>query len=407
MLTRILIFKGTLVALQRNPMKSFAIVILSVAFFAPTLHAQGDAFGSKPSAGQAPAAPTTPAASPTTPPPATSSSPKKVGQGDELTPAAPATSGASPSSIPNAIVTPIKPQYAGPLPKANEIFTRGIAAIGGEAAIRKHTSMVTKGTLSMTAAGMSGKLEIISLAPNKILSIMEFPGVGKITQGFDGTVGWSMNPMQGPSLIEGPMLEELKKSSDMYKDLDPSKIWTKAETKGAVNFGGVPCYEIAVTGGPGDGALYYDIQTGLTRGMMLTVESPMGKMPSTTMMSDYKEFDGVKIATRTDIEMMNMKQVLVVDSVDYKSIDPAIFNLPPEIKALVSGAQTPAAAGAASGAASGAKKPANRIRVKPNTNSGAATGSGAAAPTTPPTATPPATPPAIPPATTPPAGANP
>jgi hypothetical protein len=397
MLTRILIFKGTLVALQRNPMKSFAIVILSVAFFAPTLHAQGDAFGSKPSAGQAPAAPTTPAASPTTPPPATSSSPKKVGQGDELTPAAPATSGASPSSIPNAIVTPIKPQYAGPLPKANEIFTRGIAAIGGEAAIRKHTSMVTKGTLSMTAAGMSGKLEIISLAPNKIISIMEFPGVGKITQGFDGTVGWSMNPMQGPSLIEGPMLEELKKSSDMYKDLDPSKIWDKAETKGAVNFGGVPCYEIIVSGGPGDGALYYEIQTGLTRGMVLTVESPMGKMPSTTIMSDYKEFDGVKIATRTDVEAMNMKQVLVVDSVDYKLVDPSIFNLPPEIKALVRGAQSPAAAGAASGA----KKPPNRIRVKPAATNGSATSAAPTpntpAPTTPPTAAP-TPPPAIPPA---------
>ena len=373
-------------------MKSFAIVILSVAFFAPTLYAQGDAFGSKPSAGQTPAAtaPTSPAASPTTPPPATSSSRKKIGQGDELTPAAPATSGASP----NAIITPLNPQPAGPLPTANDIFTKSIAAIGGEAAIRKHTSMVTKGTLSMTAAGMSGKLEIISLAPNKILSIMEFPGVGKITQGFDGTVGWSMNPMQGPSLIEGPMLDELKKSSDMYKDLDPSKIWGKAETKGAVNFGGVACYEIIVSGGPGDGALYYEIQTGLTRGMVLTVESPMGKMPSTTIMSDYKEFDGVKIATRTDVEAMNMKQVLVVDSVDYKLIDPSIFNLPPEIKALVSGAQSPAAAGAASGA----KKPPNRIRVKPAATNGSATGaSPTPAPTTPPAATP-TSPPAIPPA---------
>ena len=380
-------------------MKSFAILILSVTFFAPKLHAQGDAFGSKPSGAQAPTA--TPSASPT-PPPATPSAPNQVGKGDE--PSAPATPSATQiaAPTPSFIITPLTPQPTGPLPTASDIFTKSIEAIGGEAAIRKHTSMVTKGTLSMPAAGMSGKLEIITLAPNKILTLMEFPGVGKITQGFDGTVGWSMNPMQGPSLIEGSMLEELKKSSDMYKDLDPSKIWSKAETKGAVNFGGVPCYEIAVTGGPGDGAVYYEIQTGLTRGMMLTVESPMGKMPSTTMMSDYKEFDGVKIATRTDVEAMNMKQILVVDSVDYKSIDPAIFNLPPEIKALVSGAQTPAAAGAASGA----KKPANRIRVKPNTTSGAATGSGAVAPTTPPT-TPPATPPAIPPATTPPAGGNP
>lgn len=381
-------------------MKSFAILILSMAFFAPTLHAQGDAFGSKPSGAQAPTA--TPSASPT-PSPATSSAPNQVDNGDE--PSAPATPSATQtaSPTPSFIITPLTPQPTGPLPTASDIFTKSIQAIGGEAAIRKHTSMVTKGTVSMPATGMSGKLEVFTLAPNKILTLLKILGVGNITQGFDGTVGWRIDPMVGPSLMEGSMLEELKKSSDMYKDLDPSKIWTKAETKGAVNFGGVPCYEIAVTGGPGDGALYYDIQTGLTRGMMLTVESPMGKMPSTTMMSDYKEFDGVKIATRTDVEMMNMKHILVVDSVDYKSIDPAIFNLPPEIKALVSGVQTPAAAGAASGA----KKPANRIRVKPNTNSGAATGSGAAAPTTPPTATPPATPPAIPPATTPPAGANP
>ena len=234
---------------------------------------------------------------------------------------------------------------------------------------------------------MSGKLEITTLAPNKVVTAMEFPGVGIIRQGFDGTVGWSMNPMQGPSLIEGSMLEELKKSSDMYKDLDPSKIWTKAETKGAVNFGGVPCYEIVVTGGPGDGALYYEIQSGLTRGMVLTVESPMGKMPSTTIMSDYKEFDGVKIAARTDMEAMNMKQVLTVDSVNYEPVDPAIFNLPPEIKALVGATQNPAATGAAN---NGSKKAVNRIRVNPNGTNGSLPGAG----TTPTTTTTPAAPPA-------------
>ncbi len=363
-------------------MKSFAILILSLTLFAPPLHAQGDAFGSKPSGAPIPTA--TPSAS-ATPPPDTSSAPNQVGKGDEL--AAPATPSATQTAAPTPsfIITPLTPQPTGPLPTASDIFTKSIAAIGGEAAIRKHTSMVTKGTLSMPAAGMSGRLEILTLAPNKILTIMEFPGVGKITQGFDGTVGWSINPMQGPSLIEGTMLEELKKSSDMYKDLDPSKIWSKAETKGAVNFGGVPCYEIAVTGGPGDGALYYEIQTGLTRGMILTVESPMGKMPATTMMSDYKDFDGVKIATRTDVEAMNMKQVLVVDSVDYKSIDPSLFNLPPEIKALVGAVPSPAP----TVPASGAKTSTGKIRVKPGAANGSTTGTATPATTTTPT-TPPA-----------------
>ena len=376
-------------------MKSFAILILSVAFFAPTSQGQSDAFGSKPSGTQAPTAtppnavaPQKPVVTPATTPSAIpSSAPNNFGKGDEIT--APSTPSAAPASAstPNSAITPLVPQPNGPLPTASDIFTRSIAAIGGEAAIRKHTCMVTKGTLSMPAAGMSGKLEITTLAPNKVVTAMEFPGVGIIRQGFDGTVGWSMNPMQGPSLIEGTMLEELKKSSDMYKDLDPSKIWTKAETKGAVNFGGVPCYEIVVTGGPGDGALYYDIQSGLTRGMVLTVESPMGKMPSTTIMSDYKEFDGVKIAARTDMEAMNMKQVLTVDSVNYEPVDPAIFNLPPEIKALVGAAQNPAATGAAN---NGSKKAVNRIRVNPNGTNGSLPGAG----TTPTTTTTPAAPPA-------------
>ena len=376
-------------------MKSFAILILSVAFFASTSQAQSDAFGSKPSGSQAPTATPPDAVAPqksvvtpaTTPSAIPSNAPNNFGKGDEIT--APSTPSAAPASAPtpNSAITPLVPQPNGPLPTASDIFTRSIEAIGGEAAIRKHTCMVTKGTLSMPAAGMSGKLEITTLAPNKVVTAMEFPGVGIIRQGFDGTVGWSMNPMQGPSLIEGPMLEELKKSSDMYKDLDPSKIWTKAETKGAVNFGGVPCYEIVVTGGPGDGALYYDIQSGLTRGMVLTVETPMGKMPSTTIMSDYKEFDGVTIAARTDIEAMNMKQVLTVDSVNYEPVDPAIFNLPPEIKALVGATQNSAATGAAN---NGSKKAVNRIRVNPNGTNGSLPGAG----TTPTTTTTPAAPPA-------------
>ncbi|MCE9620517.1 MAG: hypothetical protein K8R92_11515 [Planctomycetes bacterium] len=383
-------------------MKPFGIV-LSAALFTTTVLAQGDSFGSKPSG--TPGAPPTsaPTAPPTSAPsktPPTATPKKSLGKGDEAAPAAPgANPQTAPADAPSPVVTPLVPQPAGPLPSASELFAKGINAIGGADAIRKHTSMVTQGTLSMPAAGMNGKLEITTLAPDKVLTLMEFPGVGQIRQGFDGTVGWSMDPMRGPNLIEGKMLDELKKSGDMYKDLDPSKIWTKAETKGAVNFGGVPCYEIAVEGAPGDGALYYEIQSGLTRGMVLTVESAMGKVPTTTLMSEYKDFDGVKMATHTDVEAMGMKQALVIDSVSYAPVDPAIFALPPEIKALVAAKSNPAAPGAA---AKSPKKP------KGSSKAGNGTATGSTPPATPPPATtPPAsTPPSAPPTTPPPGGSR-
>jgi hypothetical protein len=387
-------------------MKSISHVVLAVTLFASAAMAQGDSFGSKPAGTPqtSPAAtpPSTPASAPAAAPQHTPRTPTggAVGKGDERSPAAPAApdAAAQPAPAPS-LVTPLTPQPAGPMPTASEIFAKSIEAIGGADAVRKHTSMQTLGTLSMPAAGMNGKMEVITLAPNKVLTSMEFPGVGKMRQGFDGTVGWSMNPMQGPSLIEGKMLEEMKKSSDMYKDLDPGKLWTKAETKGAVNFAGVPCWEIAVDGAPGTGSVFYEIQSGLTRGMTLTVESAMGQVPTTTVMSDYKDFDGVKLATRTEVEAMGMKQTLTIDSVNYATVDPALFNLPPEIQALVDTKTNPMLKGG---------QPPPPKRTRGSAKSGAASGNGAAsggngAPpaTTPPASTPPAAPPAAPPSGTP------
>lgn len=327
-------------------MKQFASLFLASIFISSAVIAQNDSFGSK-ATGSSSAThsspPTEPVTQPATPPIVEPT--KSLEQGDAATPLA-NPSAQEPSGV-GAFVTPLDPQPTGPLPTTDDIFAKSISAIGGADAIRKHTSMLTKGTLSMPSAGMSGKLEIITLAPNKILTSMEFPGVGQIQQGFDGTVGWSNNPMQGPSLIQGTMLEEMKRSSDMYKDIDPAKIWSKSSVKGAVNFAGVPCYELAVEGAPGNGTLYFEIQSGLTRGMALTVESAMGKVPTTTVMSEYKDFDGVKMATRTEVEAMGMKQTLIVDTVSFAAIDPKLFNLPPAIRALVAAEKKPSAKGAA------------------------------------------------------------
>lgn len=331
---------------MRSTTLSSALFTLVVLATPVTLAQSGGSFGSAPGA---------PHATPPQPP----------SKNDPVAPepGAPATTPSNPAPA----AAPAQPAN---LPPAADIFRKSVDAIGGEGAVRKHTAMRVKGKLGV--AGMQqGDMEILMLAPNRFLTSINMAGLGKMEQGFDGTVGWTRNPMMGTQLLEGRTLDELRRSSDFYKDIDPSKLWKSATTKGVTTFIDLPCYEVAVEGDMGTGSLFYGVDDGLARGMRLTVDTPMGKVPTTTSMVEYKDFDGLKIATKTEIEAMGAKQVMTVDSVDFTAIDPKLFELPPDVKALVAGGGRKSPAnGKANGASAPGSKPAGKNGSKPGTGGG-------------------------------------
>jgi hypothetical protein len=291
-----------------------------------------------------------------------------------VTPTAPPTKDAPAMPESGAPAAPAAAPVAQPanLPSAAEIFKRSLQAIGGEAAVRKHTCMRMEGALAAAAMGMKGRMVVQALAPNLFLTSIDMDGIGSMKQGFDGTVGWTSNPMMGTQLLEGNTLEELRRSADFYRELDPGKVWKVATVKGVTDFGGLPCYEIAVEGDMGNGSLFYGVADGLARGMRLEVDTPMGKMPTTTRMVEYKPFDGLLIASKTEIEAMGAVQTMTVEKVDFTPIDPKVFELPPDVKALVASgkrsappATRPARNGAAAKPAPGSAKPAPGTAPKP------------------------------------------
>ena len=236
------------------------------------------------------------------------------------------------------------------LPPAAELFKRSVQAIGGEEAVRKHTSMRMKGTIAAQAMGMQGDMEILMLAPNRYLTTIDMKNLGRMEQGFDGTVGWSKNPMMGTQLIEGKALDELRRSADFFKDTDPSRLWPTANTVAVTEFAGHRCHEVAVKGDMGEGSLFFDVEGGLPRGMRLSVETPMGKVPATTRYLEYKAFDGVQVATVSEIEAMGAAQTMTVESVSYDPIDAKLFEQPADVKALVQGGKKSAPPASKAGA---------------------------------------------------------
>jgi hypothetical protein len=56
---------------------------------------------------------------------------------------------------------------------------------------------------------LSGPLTISASRPNKLLTRVEVPGLGLIENGFDGKIGWSIDPQAGPALTKGQQLLEI------------------------------------------------------------------------------------------------------------------------------------------------------------------------------------------------------
>src|SRR5574339_831898 len=113
-----------------------------------------------------------------------------------------------PQTTPQAKPQTRPPAVQEALPSARQIVDRHVAAIGGRAAIMAHTSSHATGTISIPSAGLSGPLEVFAARPDKSLLKMSLGGLGDLQEGFDGTIGWSISAMTGPTLLQGKQLEQ-------------------------------------------------------------------------------------------------------------------------------------------------------------------------------------------------------
>lgn len=265
-------------------------------------------------------------------------------------PAAPAkpTLPPPPPAAPRAAEPVFKELKAeGAMPSAKDVLTKHLDAIGGAAAVGAHSSMRSTGSIDIAAAGLKGTMEMTAMAPNKVLISMELPGMGAVRSGFDGTTGWSMDPMRGPSLMAPKEAAELTREANFRRDLDLANDPKDAAVTGLFEFQGKPCWCVKVTN-PGGMVTnnYYDRESGLMSGMTMKAATPMGEVPVTVSVTDWKDFGGVKVATKTTTSMMMGSQVMTIDAVEWDAVKPEAFELPAEIKALNAKPQAAPAGGA-------------------------------------------------------------
>jgi hypothetical protein len=227
---------------------------------------------------------------------------------------------------------------AEPLPSAEAIIERYIEVTGGRAAAEKLRSQVLAGTIEMVGKGITGTAVVYRKAPNKSRSVVEFGGLGKMEEGADGEVAWSLSAMAGPRLKEGAEKRFSLRGADFHGDLRWRDLHDRVLVAGIENVAGRPCYKLVMTPkGESDPIVrYYDKETGLLARVEMTLKSPQGEIPIESVPSDYRKEGEFLIPHKITQRVLGNEIVTVFTRVE---INPEIaedrFTLPKEIEALL------------------------------------------------------------------------
>lgn len=222
----------------------------------------------------------------------------------------------------------------GNLPPAQQLVDRYVQAIGGRDAIARLQARHETTEVSMPAMGMTMTVESYAARPNKQVTRMEMSGV-QIAQGYNGEVAWASDPMRGPRLLTGAELAQVQDLSPFDLVLDYGHAFKQMETIGQKTVNGQPCWNVRMTAERGTVMeVCFDKATGLVTASHGVRHTEMGDVPVDATFSDYKEFDGVKVPTVSNVDQAGQHMVMTLKSVSHAALPDSTFELPAEVKAL-------------------------------------------------------------------------
>jgi hypothetical protein len=184
------------------------------------------------------------------------------------------------------------------LPPTDEIISRYIRAIGGEAAIQKiktRVSLGTETTANRMTPPLSTPIEIYQTTANKLLIIKSDPR-GTTTEAFDGVKGWTRDA-RGLRELENRALADARRDADLLRYLNLIAAYPQMRVLTKEKIGGREAYVVCATSREGDREkLYFDAQTGLLIRKDVAFKTAFGTIPEITDFDDYRSVNGVKLA---------------------------------------------------------------------------------------------------------------
>ena len=180
-----------------------------------------------------------------------------------------------------------------PLPTVDQVLAKYAQAMGGEAAFRKLTSRVMKGT-QISADGNAIPLETYQVVPDKLATVLTGKQGATMT-GYNGTVGWQKGP-RGQRQMSGAQLEQMKRAADFYGDFKLKEAYPNLMVAGREKIGDREAFVLVSKPSTSrTEKLYFDTQSGLLLRILTIINTIIAPVPSQLDFEDYRDVDGVKL----------------------------------------------------------------------------------------------------------------
>lgn len=217
------------------------------------------------------------------------------------------------------------------LPDARQVYARFIAATGGEAAIRGQNFRHVVAQMSMPLG--TATMDLKYARPNKYVMKMEIPMYGTTSSGYDGRVGWTIDP-QGARVLTGTALEQVARGADMDSNLNVLQRFPDMRTMERATVDGRACYRVRMVSVTADTVFNcFDVESGFLTSVQ--AGSAAAGTATTVKMSDYKDFGGVKMPSRTVTTTGGQTLTVTIRSIVGAPIAASEFEIPAPIRALV------------------------------------------------------------------------
>jgi CubicO group peptidase (beta-lactamase class C family) len=216
-------------------------------------------------------------------------------------------------------------------PTIDELMKRVVEAAGGEANLRKHSSMQIKGTIDLEYEGITGELTTSAKAPNLSVSQTKYFAlgrqIGESFDYFDGASGGSFTRdnkliVGTPRKISGKFLDDARLAADFYQTLDWKTLYKSVELKKVSRIASEDVYVVVKTPASGNQVTDYISQKSFLVLRRETAQPGGGGqiVPYLDNFSDFKTVDGVVLPFKITSGVPNSKPTTVL----IKSIE---FNL--------------------------------------------------------------------------------
>ena len=191
--------------------------------------------------------------------------------------------------------------YKSPI-STEELMTRMINALGGEANLRKHKTLQMTYAVNLVNQGVSGTGTISEKAPNLRTNTMILNALGKrlgtIREYFNGAAGGTVSSFLPPETSGEAELAQQRAESEFYAPLGWRDFYKKIEITGTTKIGDEDAYIIAKM--LNDGSRITDYVS--TENYLLLKRDTLRGV---TEYGDYREVDGVLLPFKWKIKSPN------------------------------------------------------------------------------------------------------